>query len=113
MTMTPKEVRAMWADDLEHGGHKQGRQQLGDDSRGWCCLGRLEKLAEEHGVIDSYDPVRAGIRPEVQRWAGIYSLGDYYKNGRPSTLARENDAGLSFPEIAAIIRAEPDGLCVA
>lgn len=112
MSLTPKEVRALWADDLENGGHKQGTGRLYTKATGgWCCMGRLQQLAVEHGVVAHRD-LGMQTHPDwaVTEWAGLNSDSGAHDTGKLTDL---NDDGFSFAEIAAIIRAEPEGLCFA
>lgn len=114
--LTPKEVRALWADDLENGGHKQGRGRLYTPGGGWCCMGRLQDLAFDHGVIERRQ-LSGQTHPDlaVVAWAGIRTESGTYTSddGYTNELTDDNDSGKTFAQIAAIIRAEPEGLCVA
>lgn len=113
--MTPKEVRAAWAARLEANPDRQGRSCLAPSAAKRCCLGELCDMAVEAGVIECYKAA-AGLPPvAATQWAGLRkSWGPYWpsadRDGAPVSLAADNDCGKSWPEIAEIIRAEPDGL---
>lgn len=116
--LTPKEARELWAQALESGKYEQGRARLTvvEEWEGvayHCCLGVACVLAVEHGVVDHYHGGDAGLGayPEIRAWLGLRgSLGDLDEGG---SLAGMNDGGRTFSEIAATIRAEPEGLVVA
>ncbi len=110
--LTPTEVRALWADDLENGGHRQGRGRLYTTGNGgWCCMGRLQQLAVEHGIAEARVlNFQTHPDPAVVQWAGLRDASG--SHGGNEALTDLNDDGVTFAEIAAIIRAEPEGLCV-
>lgn len=110
--LTPKQVRELWAKDLEEGGHKQGIGRLYDEVEdSWCCLGRLEDLAMEHGVVPRRPFGRRSVpRLDVAEWVRLSDWTGVFDGGS-SSLANLNDAAVPFVEIAAVIREEPPGLC--
>lgn len=124
--MTPKEARELWAQALESGKYKQGTGCLttvmGDEEED-CCLGVACKLAIEHDVIDEYAYLAPNLEcyPAVWQWLGLRDYeGSYWSNGGPhgartgSSLVVDNDScGATFQQIAATIRAEPEGLVTA
>lgn len=117
--LTPKEARELWAQALESGEYQQGDGQLTrvvDCEELDCCLGVACKLAIEHGVIAEYDGddgELSAYRP-VQEWLGLQGAeGEYRHGGSMLSLVADNDSGVTFPEIAETIRAEPEGLVVA
>jgi hypothetical protein len=114
--MTPQEARALWIERLESGTIQQGFGQLAAGQRR-CCLGVLCDIAVEKGVIDSYQHDWGGldIYKDVMEMVGIQSEGGDYliDDGTKRSLIQDNDScRLSFPEIAKIIRSEPEGLFV-
>ena len=115
--LTQKEARAMWARRLEARPERQGRNSLAPTPRTRCCLGELCDMAVELGVINGYDgsAVTLASYPEVMDLVGLASTTGGYTIGDPAgaigrSLADDNDTGLSWPEIAAVIRSEPEGL---
>lgn len=120
--LTPKEARELWAQALEGGKYKQGTgclTRIVRDEEEDCCLGVACKLAIEHDVIDSYAYLSPNLEcyPAVQQWLGLKDYeGGYRSPGGPggvmtrTALVIDNDSGQTFPEIATIIRAEPEGL---
>lgn len=113
-TLTPKEARALWVEALESGEYKQGRDKLYNSHRKeFCCLGVGVKVAQDQGIIP-LEPITGGgllgIYHAVRRWLGLSTHDGAYKDNR--SLAVDNDSGLTFTEIAAVIRSEPKGLFV-
>jgi len=122
------EIKAQWIAALESGEYKQCRNSLTKVSedgttQGHCCLGVLTELAvaagittrvgvsESHSVQYSddneYDGHTTALPPlSVQRWAELSDNNPIVKlNAVPHALAELNDEiGLSFPEIADLIR---------
>jgi hypothetical protein len=113
---------------LESGEYAQTKGQLwrhtenGKDS--YCCLGLACVVAKNHGVdisfnADSFRSIGPYIQGEtallpkkVQLWMGMKSNnGCYlYRGLQGSSLALRNDNGLSFKEIAKLIRKHADQL---
>jgi hypothetical protein len=95
-----KEIADKWVADLRSG-PKQGKNALGDDEKGYCCLGRL-------CVVLNMDfmPVSAFLSEEHMIAAGMSStMGNF---GSPfdlyqDHLASVNDSGLTFDQIADLI----------
>lgn len=102
-------VARKWVAALRSGKIKQGRKQLGFTDGSRCCLGVLDDLAVEDGVIDGYDLSGAALLFKVRQWAGLTTPCGNYSHG---CLALDNDNGKSFAEIADIIESQPDGLFV-
>jgi len=120
-------VRKMWVDALESGKYKQVRKALTIEENGvvgHCCLGVLSELAVQEGVIPPREVAYQGkgntyysygaygsdttVLPlEVMEWAGIVTeegVMPTYKGRPENTLVGLNDAGMSFEEIAAVIK---------
>jgi hypothetical protein len=119
--MTPREARALWAAELESGNWKQGTGQLArqtDTGTEYCCLGVACELAVLKGIIEGYEGETSDLAPytPVMNWLGLRSrIGAYRRPGAShgslsDALAKQNDSGQSFKQIAAIIRNEPEGL---
>lgn len=117
--LTQEEVQDLWARELESGKWEQGKAQLrrpgaGAATEAYCCLGVLTQLAVDHGVIETFDgeDIDLLLYPEVQEWAGLQKRAGRYEllSGKTSSLASDNDAGVPFLGIAAVIRRKPKGL---
>ena len=105
-----KRVKKLWLKALRSGRFKQGRLRLcvvsDNGDKRHCCLGVLEEVAVEQGVIESYTPNRATLDDEVARWAGLVD-GDRVrddpvlgKTNRAMKASYMNDKGYSFHAIA-------------
>jgi hypothetical protein len=105
-----KRVKKLWLKALRSGKYKQGRLQLcrlnNDGSKRHCCLGVLEEVAVEQGIIESYECRRATLDDDVARWAELVD-GDTVrddpilgKTDRAMKASRMNDSGYSFRAIA-------------
>ncbi len=99
--MSVKEARAIWADDLRNGGHKQVIGLL-ETPDGWCCHGRACRLAIDNGIPlkvvedrtkTTFDTRTALPPPQVVDWLGLTTV-------QVDNLAALNDIGKSFAEIA-------------
>lgn len=116
-----------WVAALESGEYKQGREKLRSSNDEFCCLGVACDLAAEAGVIDPptldvvdgavlvYDGEVYFLPNPVREWLGLRSdQGTYYdEQSNQGTLACDNDEnGLTFEEIAQIIRKHADTLFV-
>lgn len=106
-----------WALKLESGEYPQGSGYLNAWGN-FCCLGVLCEMAVEAGVIppgtsEFYNPVHyshnSQVLPmDVVEWAGMLSSDGEYPGGQLTTDNDQN--GVSFTEIAAIIRKYRDEL---
>jgi hypothetical protein len=97
-----------WVSALRSGEFKQARGALrGKD--GYCCLGVACVVAERDGVSLEADWDDMGYLLEnVQAWLGLRTKSGALFVG--DSLARLNDSGQSFVEIADVIESEPEGL---
>lgn len=120
------EVKALWTGALRSGEYIQGVHGLHlgnpDGTARFCCLGVLCKLAVDAEVIP--EPVRlvnsdpetpfefrygalgavSYLPFEVMEWAGVNGPDGAFHDGPvSSSLARLNDTGSSFTEIADLI----------
>lgn len=96
-----------WARDLETTRAKQANGYLNDGKGGFCCLGRLCVVAGKRGIrsyggeISYHD--ETGVLPvEVIEMVGMKTDNGVLPNKR--ALSELNDEGVSFREIAKIIR---------
>lgn len=117
------EIKAKWVAALRSGQFNQGMGALrrGDS---YCCLGVLCHLAVEEGVIpgpiagtfhpdpgmyvygaDAYEGKAAYLPHDVVVWAGLDSASPRFRSptGELEDLARLNDVGTPFSQIAATI----------
>lgn len=107
-----KVIAKDWANKLRSGKYPQTMYRLRDD-KGLCCLGvlcDLHAIAHPEFAAKQESPLQYGgsshTLPEiVLEWAkmksnyGAYSPSSYY----PTSLAKHNDMGMPFEEIADII----------
>jgi hypothetical protein len=120
-TLTPAEFRAKWVEALRSGEYVQGERALETHGE-FCCLGvacdlfrqlggRLSRRINAFGEIE-YGPDRdvSALPAIVQKALGLASAdGDLRRRSVQvamaprDNLADANDAGLPFPEIAALI----------
>lgn len=120
-----RSIARKWAQALESGEYKQATGQLRKADGAMCCLGVLCNLhAQEHPEIAAQQKKKtvycgeAEVAPkEVLKWSGLQSdVGilpeEHVINGRSHTeLTELNDnAKLTFPEIAKVIRKHWKGL---
>ena len=109
--------RELWTTALRDPKRRQTTGKLGhQDHGGQCCLGVLAEIAGCRFRLVEQE------RVEVPCWGSSSDLlappraedfvGLQYPNGEylNSSLARENDGGKTFAEIADIIESEPEGL---
>ena len=104
----------LWLEALESGGYTQTQGYL-HDTIGWCCLGVAcdvyQKQVGDLDVIEidtwHFDDLGTLLPTKVMDWLGLDSDAGYYEGG---ALIESNDNGATFAEIAAIIRARPEGL---
>jgi len=105
-------IKADWATNLREAGLKQGRLRLySKENDSFCCLGVLCEMARAEGVVTLKDGTyisknskrcQTYLPKSVQEWAGLTNRNPL-PSGHDLTLARLNDHGKTFPEIADII----------
>ena len=109
-----REIAELWIKDLRSN-PPQAKGVL-FDGVGYCCLGRLCELAGMKPVVRQYEEEKAEylydgeqflLPVEIRDWAGMKSIQGNYKN---TNLARDNDNGETFAQIADIIEAHVDEL---
>jgi hypothetical protein len=119
-------LQEKWVETLEKYPEKQGRHLLGkiqeDGTIKLCCLGQgLLCLLESKGQSPLFkDNVLYNIQGSCYSldYATTNSLGLYDYKGcimsltldRYTSLASANDGGVTWPEIAAFIRANPEAV---
>lgn len=106
----PEKVRAAWVAALRSGEYKQGHGHLGNQERGYCCLGVLCDLAVRAGVQKTFGALGPSPTWKVARWAGLRTR-QAEMDGGPS-LSQRNDRRDSFSKIADVIESNPPGLFV-
>jgi len=127
------EVKQKWLTALSSGKYEQVNGRLRDKT-GFCCLGVLCDLyAEEHPDAEGWGKTSStgytqfidengdfddlALPTGVRKWAGLTDddpnikgivrrKGNTITESRATTLARANDSGYTFHEIAQIIRRE-------
>jgi hypothetical protein len=106
----PQELKTKWIEALESGEYKQGKGTLCSAPDGaYCCLGVLERVAENdvepYGFPSTAFYTRNGIedgdRTESSLSGVVVAVASF--------LAERNDMGMSFPEIAKLIREKVEG----
>lgn len=91
-------LQTKWLEALESDEYRQAHYQLGDPKYGLCCLGLLCLLAGDDFDPDDSYPVR-DWQHNYFEYGGVIDGND---------LAELNDLrGLTFPEIAKEVRANP------
>lgn len=113
-----KDIKKEWVDVLRSGEYEQGTAYLKRDGK-YCCLGVLCEIYksktgngkwEETTSLSNYKIERfvdgdnrdvSGISGTVQEWSGLNDTLGELPNGE--NLARLNDDGMSFKEIADVI----------
>lgn len=116
---TKKAVRDEWVRRLNSGKYRQSTGYLRTQSNGYCCLGVLCDIAVESGIIPApiavegqeyyaYGKATAIPPTEVRKWVGLRDpLGNINK---AEGLARMNDQGKTFSDIAKIVESAPKNL---
>ena len=106
--MDKKEVQDLWINALESEDYrKQRRYALGNEEKGFCCLGVLCDLAVKHGVIESYNPYDGTLPSAVMNWVGLNTdVANYTAmTGHVRSLVYHNDAMQEdFHAIAQVIK---------
>jgi hypothetical protein len=105
------DIALKWADALESGQYRQGRRALNRGGR-LCCLGVLCEVLGLPGTADDeadpgclyYSENAMDLPVEARSLSGV-KTPDGRLPGSLAPLAVLNDAGHTFPQIAAIIRA--------
>jgi len=102
-----KEIAELWITALKSDEYKQTRGTLKDE-KGYCCLGVLCDLylKEKDTLWEDLVSLRAKYLPkEVREWSGVQSsAGKISDDKAVKCLSYENDSGLTFVEISAIIK---------
>ena len=99
-----KRIKKLWINALRSGKFIQGRRKLRSGRKPnnrHCCLGVLEELAVQAGVIKSFRSTDAVLCDKVMKWAGLSKNNP--KLGRKEWAIGLNDSGKSFNFIATRI----------
>jgi len=116
----PLPGRDIWCRDLESGKHRQGTGKLYDvKTRRYCCLGRKSRLDgclvvndgegwdmdDNNGILSTLNPDTKYLYGDGRFPTGV-KVHIRYGGGWMdwNTLAECNDEGLTFKQIARIIR---------
>lgn len=126
MTLNPN--AQAWVYTLRSGKYEQTKGHLhvvakdGESPLGWCCLGVACDLFDKAnpgelqraifaGFMESFEGSTSFLPQKVATWLGVSSiLGQYGPPEDEKSLARDNDDGKTFLEIAEIIESEPERL---
>ena len=106
------DIQTKWVEALESGDYKQGKTYLRDSEDRYCCLGVACEVmgveAVRHStyyvynnsdiLLNNFD--KLGLRSEHGHFEGCITYNDY----NYLSLTHMNDKGLSFKEIATLIR---------
>lgn len=110
-------IRNQWIKALRSGEYAQIIGVL-DSGKGYCALGVLCTLALNEGIctyseehsIGAYDGRIRSLSFNIMNWAGVDWENDNEKgylnfdlHGKKTSIAKLNDSGLSFNQIADII----------
>jgi len=102
------EHRKQWAEALRSGKYEQGLGRLRDGDK-FCCLGvacDISGLGEWSKEIPKGEYMfMTTVLPEaVKEWIGVqHNSPCYYRDDKIRYLAKDNDEGYSFNEIARFI----------
>ena len=109
-----KANRAKWVEALRDPSRKQAFSMLGHpDSGGQCCLGVLAEVAGCTHQQDGYtgqDRWDGEDKVAPERAIEFVGLHDEVGSFEDTTLADDNDRGMSLAQIADVIESEPEGL---
>lgn len=95
-------IKKLWIKALRGGDFVQGFGQLrrGRKDPQHCCLGVLEELAKQEGVIKSFRGADGYLSDTVKEWAGLDRRNPRAGRRALTTLAGLNDHGKDFRYIA-------------
>lgn len=106
----PQELKTKWIEALESGEYKQGARSLCTPDGAYCCLGVLQHVVD--GDVERGDSGLSKGYP-TPGWYDKNRISvqssPNYRMGLDRSLADDNDAGASFPEIAKRIKTEVEG----
>lgn len=101
-----------WVEALRSGEYGQTRGQLAKglgNERAYCCLGVACRLYRAEHPSFRYRGENGDLPQRVQDWLGLADSVGWFGG---ESLARRNDNGASFADIADIIERQPRGLFV-
>lgn len=109
--MKRKDFFELWIKALESGEYKQGKGYLQQSNGKFCCLGVACDLANKTGVrkVEIVVDDNTCLPLKMQNFLGISGIGDFsktvvYKGNGWESLAGLNDDGMTFKQIAKVIR---------
>jgi hypothetical protein len=108
--MNPQ-IKQKWVSALRSGEYQQGKYRLHTKDK-FCCLGVLCDLYGKENNVEwnlmnnghnyEFQNKESHLPSSVKKWAGVEDCNPHVNDGE-STLARLNDSGSTFEEIAHII----------
>ncbi|TGV26361.1 hypothetical protein [Mesorhizobium sp. M4B.F.Ca.ET.143.01.1.1] len=102
-----KEHRKLWVQALRSGDYEQGQDYLANKGL-YCCLGVACVLTG----MDDDELSLCGTLNEFPHAMSYFGLATCTGEYGDTSLAKMNDGGKTFSEIADIIESEPPGLFV-
>ena len=134
------EFQKRWVSALRSGKYEQGRGQLNQNDKRYCCLGVACELIANDSLVRKSDNNLSGderliyydldsVRPSKRsmnfigiNYDSIFVINNdvlellsdyiYHEVGEVVTLMHLNDIGVPFPIIADVIELEPEGLFI-
>ena len=94
-----KDIKVKWLEALRGGKYKQCKGRLRDTSNGFCCLGVLADVNGESWGVQKFDRIELEGTDDLEGTT-YWANGTGLRMSQASTLAKLNDAGKSFSQIA-------------
>ena len=91
-----KEYKEKWLKALRSGEFEQGTEWLENDGK-YCCLGVIRKIIDSNSGLSAYD--EEFLHPDHEKICGL-------NYAQQIELAKMNDSGKTFEEIADYIEKE-------
>jgi len=117
--MNTEEAREAWCLALESREYAQTKAML-QGGKGYCCLGVACLVAEQNGIAverEKYTGANRLVGSSLHRqeavllWLGLQDGAGAFEGEAGVSLVTLNDSqGMTFAEIAAVIRSNPRGL---
>ena len=109
MTYELNEYQEAWLRDLETTKAKQCESELTNGKGGYCCLGRAYVANGHRAVNGKYEGESSVLGPIMIKKLKLNNRNGNY-GGHLTLVHLNDDDELSFKEIAAFIRANPEKL---